>query len=50
MVTTRSGKKHRQLALALGAKGYFTKPCSNPELLETMKELISQKNALVTIH
>ena len=50
MVTTRSGKKHRQLALALGAKGYLTKPYSNPELLETMKELISQKNTLVTVH
>ncbi|MDJ0729313.1 MAG: response regulator [Crocosphaera sp.] len=42
MVTTRSGKKHRQLALALGAKGYFTKPCSNSELLETIRELITQ--------
>ena len=42
MVTTRSGKKHRQLASALGAKGYLTKPCSHPELLETVKELITQ--------
>nr|MDJ0662401.1 response regulator [Crocosphaera sp.] len=50
MVTTRSGKKHRQLALALGAKGYLTKPCSHPELLETIGELITQKQTLVTIN
>ncbi|MGK7940822.1 MAG: response regulator [Crocosphaera sp.] len=49
MLTTRSGKKHRQLALALGAKGYFTKPCSPPELLETMTELITPNPSLVTL-
>ena len=49
MVTTRSGKKHRQLALALGAKSYLTKPCSHPELLETIGELITQNQTLVTL-
>ncbi len=50
MVTTRSGKKHRQLAFALGAKGYLTKPCSHPELLETIGELITQNHTFVTIN
>ena len=50
MVTTRSGKKHRQLAFALGAKSYLTKPCSHPELLETIEQLITQNHTLVTIN
>ncbi len=40
MLTTRSGVKHRQLALALGAKSYQTKPYSDRVLLETVKKLI----------
>ena len=47
MLTTRSGPKHRHLALALGAKVYFTKPCSNQELLETVAQLIEQPQNLV---
>ncbi|MDJ0636837.1 MAG: response regulator, partial [Xenococcaceae cyanobacterium MO_188.B29] len=42
MLTTRSGQKHRRLALALGAKVYFTKPYSNQELVETIAQLIKQ--------
>ena len=42
MLTTRSGQKHRRLALALGAKVYFTKPYSNQELVETIAQLIEQ--------
>ncbi len=42
MLTTRSGQKHRRLALALGAKVYFTKPYSNQELLETVAQIIEQ--------
>ncbi|VEP13882.1 CheA signal transduction histidine kinase [Hyella patelloides LEGE 07179] len=41
MVTTRSGQKHRQLALSLGAKGYLTKPAKEKELLYLVSELIS---------
>ena len=47
MLTTRSGQKHRHLALALGAKVYFTKPYSNQELLETIAQLINQPQNLV---
>ena len=36
MLTSRSGDKHRHLALALGAKDYLTKPCSDRVLLETL--------------
>jgi two-component system, chemotaxis family, sensor histidine kinase and response regulator PixL len=37
MLTTRSGAKHRQLALALGAKAYTTKPHSDRELLAAVE-------------
>ncbi len=47
MLTTRGGNKHRQLALALGAKVYFTKPCSNEELLETVAQLIDRPQKLL---
>ena len=39
MLTTRSGEKHRHLALALGAKLYITKPYSNQHLLEVIAQL-----------
>jgi chemotaxis protein histidine kinase CheA/ActR/RegA family two-component response regulator len=39
MLTTRSGQKHRQLAFALGAKEYCTKPYSDPEILENVVKL-----------
>ncbi len=42
MVTTRSGQKHRQLALSLGAKSYITKPASDRQLVEVISELLSQ--------
>ncbi len=41
MVTTRSGQKHRQLALSLGAKSYITKPASDRQLIEVISELLS---------
>ncbi|MEH2136610.1 hybrid sensor histidine kinase/response regulator [Nostoc sp.] len=40
MLTTRSGQKHRQLALALGAKAYLTKPYSEQNFLATIAELV----------
>ncbi|MCU0536710.1 MAG: hybrid sensor histidine kinase/response regulator [Hydrococcus sp. Prado102] len=50
MLTTRSGQKHRQLALALGAKEYCTKPYSDRELLESVVKLIeaSQTNIITS--
>ncbi|MBW4563907.1 MAG: hybrid sensor histidine kinase/response regulator [Mojavia pulchra JT2-VF2] len=41
MLTTRSGQKHRQLALALGAKAYLTKPYSEQNFLATIAELVN---------
>ncbi|MDJ0600345.1 MAG: hybrid sensor histidine kinase/response regulator [Crocosphaera sp.] len=40
MLTSRSGDKHRQLALNLGASGYFSKPFKETDLLATIKQLI----------
>ncbi|OYD90388.1 hybrid sensor histidine kinase/response regulator [Nostoc sp. 'Peltigera membranacea cyanobiont' 210A] len=41
MLTTRSGQKHRQLALALGAKAYMTKPYSEQNFLTAIAELVN---------
>ncbi len=40
MLTSRSGDKHRRLAMNLGANAYFTKPFKEKKLLETLSELI----------
>ncbi len=40
MLTTRSGTKHRQLALALGAKAYTTKPHADQELLTAVENML----------
>lgn len=40
MLTSRSGDKHRQLALQLGAASYFSKPFQEQELLQTLRQLI----------
>ncbi len=40
MLTTRSGAKHRQLALALGAKAYTTKPHADQELLAAVENIL----------
>jgi chemosensory pili system protein ChpA (sensor histidine kinase/response regulator) len=40
MLTSRSGEKHRQLAINLGARSYFSKPFREQELLQTLKQLI----------
>jgi chemotaxis family two-component system sensor histidine kinase/response regulator PixL len=38
MLTACRSDKHQQLALALGATAYLTKPCSQPDLLATVSE------------
>ncbi len=43
MLTSRSGFKHRQMALELGAIHYFTKPYSENQLLETIANIFSHK-------
>jgi two-component system, chemotaxis family, sensor histidine kinase and response regulator PixL len=40
MLTSRSGNKHRQFALALGANAYITKPYADRELLEVAGQLV----------
>jgi chemosensory pili system protein ChpA (sensor histidine kinase/response regulator) len=42
MLTSRSGDKHRQLAMTLGAAAYFSKPYNERELLLTLKQLITE--------
>jgi chemosensory pili system protein ChpA (sensor histidine kinase/response regulator) len=42
MLTSRSGEKHRQMAMELGANQYFTKPYSETQLLEAIPKLIKQ--------
>jgi two-component system, chemotaxis family, sensor histidine kinase and response regulator PixL len=39
MLSTRSGQKHRQLAMTLGAKDYLTKPQSEKDLLDIVAKL-----------
>ncbi|MCL6755128.1 hybrid sensor histidine kinase/response regulator [Nostoc sp. CCCryo 231-06] len=40
MLTSRSSNKHRQLAMQLGARAYFSKPYNEQELLQTLEEMI----------
>ncbi|RMG06363.1 MAG: response regulator [Cyanobacteria bacterium J055] len=37
MLTSRTGNKHRQLALSLGATAYFSKPYNEQTLLQTLE-------------
>ena len=39
MLTSRSGAKHRDLAMRLGASAYLAKPFKDNELLETLSQL-----------
>ncbi|MFK0733412.1 MAG: response regulator [Gloeotrichia echinulata GP01] len=40
MLTSRSSNKHRQLAMQLGARAYFSKPYNEQELLRTLEAII----------
>jgi two-component system, chemotaxis family, sensor histidine kinase and response regulator PixL len=40
MLTSRSSDKHRQLAIQLGARAYFSKPYNEQELLKTLEDII----------
>ncbi|HHP7231616.1 MAG TPA: response regulator [Xenococcaceae cyanobacterium] len=42
MLTSRSGDKHRRLAMNLGATAYFSKPFKETELLATLTEVITK--------
>jgi two-component system, chemotaxis family, sensor histidine kinase and response regulator PixL len=41
MLTSRSGAKHRDLAMRLGASAYFAKPFKDNELLQTLSQLVA---------
>ncbi|MEO0985140.1 MAG: hybrid sensor histidine kinase/response regulator [Cyanobacteria bacterium J06639_14] len=41
MLTSRSGQKHRQLAMNLGANAYFSKPYNEHVLLQTLEQLVN---------
>ncbi len=45
MLTSRSGDKHRKLAMSLGAKAYFSKPFREYDLLQTLNRLIDQSSS-----
>jgi two-component system, chemotaxis family, sensor histidine kinase and response regulator PixL len=42
MLTSRSGDKHRKIAMNLGASGYFSKPFKEQELLATLTQLLAK--------
>lgn len=41
LLTSRQGDRHIQLALELGANGYFTKPLGNQQLLKCLDQLMA---------
>lgn len=43
MLTSRSGDKHRKLAMTLGASAYFSKPFREKELLQTLEQFTQAK-------
>jgi two-component system, chemotaxis family, sensor histidine kinase and response regulator PixL len=42
MLTSRSGEKHRKIAMNLGANGYFSKPFKEQELLATLTQFVGK--------
>ncbi|WP_146138514.1 response regulator [Chamaesiphon polymorphus] len=42
MLTSRSGDKHRKIAMNLGASSYFAKPFKEQELLATLTEVVGK--------
>ncbi len=40
MLTSRSGEKHRQLAMRLGASAYLSKPYNEQKLLQKLEEMV----------
>jgi two-component system, chemotaxis family, sensor histidine kinase and response regulator PixL len=45
MLTSRSGQKHRKLAMNLGAADYFAKPFNEADMLATLTRLITPENS-----
>jgi len=49
MLTSRSGDKHRSLAMSLGAAAYFSKPYNKQELLEKLEQLMASASIPVVV-
>ncbi len=47
ILSSRTGAKHRQLALKLGAAAYLTKPYSESQLLSTVSQILANQANLV---
>jgi chemosensory pili system protein ChpA (sensor histidine kinase/response regulator) len=45
MITSRSGKKHRDRAAQAGANAYLTKPYKETELIATVNRLLGRKES-----
>lgn len=45
IITSRTGEKHRNVALELGVKRYLGKPYQETELLETIHDVLAEKAA-----
>jgi chemosensory pili system protein ChpA (sensor histidine kinase/response regulator) len=49
MLTSRGADKHRQMALQLGAGGYFTKPYLEEAILEAAARMLKGENLAATV-
>jgi two-component system, chemotaxis family, sensor histidine kinase and response regulator PixL len=49
MLTSRSGQKHRKLAMNLGAADYFAKPFNEADMLATLAKLIVKENLAAAV-
>ena len=49
MLTSRGADKHRQMALQLGASGYFTKPYLEEAILEAAARMLKGENLVATV-
>lgn len=49
MLTSRGADKHRQMALQLGASGYFTKPYLEEAILEAAARMLKGENLAATV-
>jgi len=43
MITSRTGEKHRERAMAIGVERYMGKPFVEEELLQNINELVAEK-------
>jgi chemosensory pili system protein ChpA (sensor histidine kinase/response regulator) len=44
MITSRTGEKHRKVAMELGVRRYLGKPYQESELLENIQDMLDENN------